>query len=1295
MIAYIIEESSAIIYLLHKEKETVTVLDFRVSFVLQHQRYFMHLSENLFFIENNGIENDACIIIGRKKDNSIARIYFSDYEKGFNIYGRYVYPGERFTIGSAIDDDIYIQSSLLKPHQITVDMTTHTIMDISGTGIAYINGHIPVFHISYTDGDMVCLLQTVIILHRDFLMMNHCENIYHSLDLYDRKPDIFYLPKRFHYTISHEPNIPVAEIPAIHLEEPAKLPALHERNLFFTVGPGLLMGFATLSSAVVNAYRYYMNGSELIELIPILLLPSVMILSAVLFLPLQNVLEKKKYFRMKQERKISYREYLSSLKQQYAVYIQKRIAEEEKSFPEAETIFADVIAHGQIIYRNHPELSLRLGSIDKQADVAVERSFRLQKEDAEIKQLVDEFQIFINEEYRFPWIVSLETYRHITIQCDENYMSSVILQICSIADPELFKIVLLTDRDIVRKYAWLLRIPHVYSRQGIRLICYGEEDLRCSAVQSDQRKSILINIGSDLSFPLSWKGYRLCFTNKDEKTDLLIIDQGDEHFIVHDFLFHRTFTMWHRQQKNINMSFFLNGFGNYVRMPSEFSNPSFLDLFHTDHADLLDIGRRWETNHVEEGISCTFGMDEDQRDIVLNLHESVHGPHGLISGTTGSGKSELILSIILSLAVNYAPEDLQFVIIDFKGGGIASALTQKGKTLPHIAGTLSNLDPDDMQRSLVSFKNECRYREKMLQKLAEKRNMPIMNLDEYRKKKTEEFPEIAHLVIIVDEFAELKQERPEFMKELITVARVGRSLGIHMILSTQKPGGVVNEQIWSNSRFKICLKVSEKQDSMEMLHVSDAIQLHEPGSFYFLCDDALTHGKAGYVNAPLIHRERHISIFDHMLRTCDSTERFDRNTKVQISYVIHEILHTFGERTIIRKLWKDPIGHVKKDVIEQYEGICVGVLDDYYHNEQPALDIDMLQDRIQLVYSMRYEAKEAFFKAFLYSVFCHMKNEQEIYIIDDLFFHTDILIHNVSHVIDIIDSTNTEKIGNLFKILEERRRSEIVPAILIITDLSRFFESDDLFKGYLEHLLEHADEKNIFVLMMTSSAGALSYRAMSFVSQKYALFNPNVQDIQSFFGTSEKMCVRKEMTGLIKRENMLYFHIAEIADEELEEKVLFLAKHFGTTKKRSIPCMPDMVCASMCSEEGLPLGIFSKNYEWLVLKEEQSLLIVSSYAEDLDSLVCLCQNRHWKIEKDPDDQWIEENHKHAGVVFMTLESMQNSLHLNILKKMDILFVGDSFNEQYVISSRIHEIHADEAVLIHRNRSEVIRLVTCE
>ena len=110
----------------------------------------------------------------------------------------------------------------------------------------------------------------------------------------------------------------------------------------------------------------------------------------------------------------------------------------------------------------------------------------------------------------------------------------------------------------------------------------------------------------------------------------------------------------------------------------------------------------------------------------------------------------------------------------------------------------------------------------------------VNKIDDYiklYKNKTAKTP-LPHLILVVDEFAELKSEQPEFMKELISAARIGRSLGVHLILATQKPAGVVNDQIWSNSKFKLCLKVQDKSDSNEVLKSPLAAEIREPGRAY-------------------------------------------------------------------------------------------------------------------------------------------------------------------------------------------------------------------------------------------------------------------------------------------------------------------------------------------------------------------------------------------------------------------------------------------------------------------------------
>ena len=252
-------------------------------------------------------------------------------------------------------------------------------------------------------------------------------------------------------------------------------------------------------------------------------------------------------------------------------------------------------------------------------------------------------------------------------------------------------------------------------------------------------------------------------------------------------------------------------------------NISLFEMLNILVVDDLNLEKRWANSKVFQSMAAPIGVTKTGI-ISLDLHDKAHGPHGLVAGTTGSGKSEVLQTYILSVATIFHPYEVAFVIIDFKGGGMVNQF----KNLPHLLGSITNIDGKEIERSLKSIKAELQKRQRLFAEAE------VNHIDKYiqKYKAGGVTTPIPHLILIVDEFAELKAEQPEFMKELISAARIGRSLGVHLILATQKPSGQVDDQIWSNSRFKLCLKVQSQEDSNEVLKSPLAAEIKEPGRAY-------------------------------------------------------------------------------------------------------------------------------------------------------------------------------------------------------------------------------------------------------------------------------------------------------------------------------------------------------------------------------------------------------------------------------------------------------------------------------
>lgn len=478
---------------------------------------------------------------------------------------------------------------------------------------------------------------------------------------------------------------------------------------------------------------------------------------------------------------------------------------------------------------------------------------------------------------------------------------------------------------------------------------------------------------------------------------------------------------------------------------------TFLEMYGVQRVEELNAHNRWNRNRFPTSLPVPIGVREGGKPVTLNIHDKIekkgHGPHGLMAGTTGSGKSEVIQSLILSLATTYHPHDVAFMLIDYKGGGMSNTF----QDLPHVVATITNLeDANLISRAKVSLRAELERRQKIFKRTGNFQHIDEYFLSEFRQKEP-----LPHLFIIIDEFAQLKKDQPEFMDELVSIAAIGRTLGVHLLLATQKPAGVVDEKIWSNSRFRICLRVQDESDSREMIKIPNASHITNAGRAYLQVgnNEVLEYFQSAWSGAPYeptanedeeeaVVGEVQLDgsvVYKQKLSVQKTTSK--KQIQVLINYLKEEAQKSNIER--LAGPWLQPLpnrisfphyagmtqrkekwGHVKTTLTAS-----VGLVDDTPNQSQYPLLMNLSEGHL-LVYGMPGSGKTSFIQTLMMSLTtAYSPKELNMYLLD---FGRQMRAFSVfPHVGDVIYEEEKEKIKRMFTFLlrELKDRKELFSTV--------------------------------------------------------------------------------------------------------------------------------------------------------------------------------------------------------------------------------------------------------------------------
>ncbi len=618
---------------------------------------------------------------------------------------------------------------------------------------------------------------------------------------------------------------------------------------------------------------------------------------------------------------------------------------------------------------------------------------------------------------------------------------------------------------------------------------------------------------------------------------------------------------------------------------------TFLDMYKTSNVDDLEVMKKWLENRTYESMKAMVGYKSGGVPLYLDIHEKYHGPHGLVAGTTGSGKSETLQSYILSLAVNYHPHEVAFILIDYKGGGMA----QSFDGLPHLAGVITNLGGNATNRALLSINAEIKHRQKVFNEYKVKHIDAYIEL--YRSGVASE--PMPHLLIIADEFAELKKEQPEFVRALVSAARVGRSLGVNLILATQKPSGVVDEEIWSNTRFRLCLRVADKQDSNEMLKRTEAAFITGTGRGYFQVGndeifDEFQSGWSGAEYQPNIpftdDKNAKVELINLIGKNGvpkqKKKKKSDNIAKLtQLDAVVKHLHDVADENSVapLRKIWLDPLPKslYLEDLakIQKPKGFSlllpVGLADSPETQSQFPVAVDFLRDGHLLVCGTGGSGKTTLLQTLIYSAVTQYTKEQVNIYIADFSSRTMPVFANLPHVGGVMFEGEDDKIEEVFALLKntlaERKskfseagigsyrdyvqQSDDCPAILFFIDnYVAFADSYSQYEDTLTQLSREAASYGIYLILTMNNSGEIRSRMRQNFINGIALQMSDKFEYEAAVGGRSEILPddRTPGRGLIKAPLPLEFHVAYAVREEAgASQVQTLRKMFANMKKSS------------------------------------------------------------------------------------------------------------------------------------------------